>query len=42
MPTAQFNQFEKLEQPIMRRGDEKAARDRWDQHSAEWDRCLDV
>jgi hypothetical protein len=42
MPTAQFNQFEKLEQPIMRVGDEKAARDRWDQHSAEWDRCLDV
>ena len=36
-----FDQFEKLDKPVMRAGDERAARDRWDQLSADWDRCLD-
>jgi hypothetical protein len=42
MPTASFDQFEKLSKPIMREGDEQAARDRWHRHSAGWDRFLDL
>ena len=41
MPAPDIDQFEKLDKPIMRAGDEKAGHDRWDRYSAEWDRCLD-
>lgn len=42
MPTAQFNQFEKLDKPVMRSADSQdAANSRWRQLSDEWDRCLD-
>jgi len=41
MPTAPFDVFEKLDNPIMREGGDQSARDRWDQLSAKWDRCLD-
>ena len=40
MPAPDIDQFEKLDKPIMRPGDEKAGHDRWDRYSAEWDRCL--
>jgi hypothetical protein len=41
MPTAQFDQFAKLE-PVMRSPDAQDAADlRWRQLSDEWDRCLD-
>jgi hypothetical protein len=43
MPVAQFDQFQfmKLDKPIMRPGGEGAAYERWQQLSAEWDRCVD-
>jgi hypothetical protein len=42
MPTAPFDQFEKLDKPIMHKeGEEQTARDRWQQESVQWDRCLD-
>jgi len=41
MPVAQFNQFEKLDKPIMQRGGEAAAYRRWHELSAEFNRCLD-
>jgi hypothetical protein len=42
MPVAQYNQFEKLDKPIIRRAsDENTANTRWRLYSAEWDRCLD-
>ena len=41
MPVAQFDQFEMLDKPIVREGDERAAHDCWSQHSADWNRCLD-
>jgi hypothetical protein len=42
MPTAQFNQFEKLDKPVMRSADgQDEAHRRWRQLSDEWDRCLD-
>jgi hypothetical protein len=40
MPFAQFNQFEKLDRPIMVRGGEAAAYSRWRQLSDEWNDCL--
>lgn len=41
MPVAQFNQFEKLDKPIMQHGGEAAAYNRWHELSAEWNHCLD-
>jgi hypothetical protein len=42
MPVAQYNQFEKLDKPIIRHaGDENTGRDRWRSYSAIWDGCLD-
>ncbi len=41
MPTAPFDQFEKLDKPIMDAGGKDAANRRWHQLSAEWDHCLD-
>jgi hypothetical protein len=41
MPVAQFDQFEKLDQPIMRAGNDGEAQSLWDQLSAERDRYLD-
>jgi hypothetical protein len=42
MPVAQFNQFEKLEKPIMgARSTEDAARKLWDELSDERDHYLD-
>ena len=42
MPVAQYNQFEKLDKPIIRHaGDENTGKDRWRSYSAIWDRCLD-
>lgn len=41
MPGALLDQFAQLDQPIMRASNEQAARDRWDQQSAEWNRCVD-
>ena len=43
MPVAQFDQFQfmKLDKPIMPPGAEGAAYERWQQLSAEWDRCVD-
>jgi hypothetical protein len=42
MPVAQYNQFEKLDKPIIRHaGDENTGKDRWRSYSAVWDRCLD-
>jgi hypothetical protein len=40
MPVAQFNQFEKLGNPIMQRGGEAAAYQRWHELSARWNQCL--
>jgi hypothetical protein len=40
MPDAPFDQFQRLDKPIMRAGDEHAARDRWDRLSLEWNDCL--
>jgi hypothetical protein len=40
MPSAQFNQFEKLDRPIMERGGEAPAYSRWHQLSDEWNDCL--
>jgi hypothetical protein len=34
-----FDQFELLDQPIIRAGDEQGIRDRWNRRRAEWDRC---
>jgi hypothetical protein len=41
MPVAQYNQFEKLDRPIMQSGGENAAYVRWHELAADWDRCLD-
>jgi hypothetical protein len=41
MPSAPFDQFQRLDESIMREGDGEAARDFWDRLSAEWDRCVD-
>jgi hypothetical protein len=42
MPVAQYNQFEKLDKPIIRHAaDENTGKDRWRSYSAVWDRCLD-
>ena len=41
MPFAQFNQFKKLDKPIMQRGGEAAAFSQWHELTGEWNRCLD-
>jgi len=41
VPTPQFNQFDKLDRPIMQAGGGAAAWSRWHERSAEWDCCLD-
>jgi hypothetical protein len=41
MPTAQFNQFEKLDKPIMRERNRQSGHGRWHSLSTVWDRCLD-
>jgi hypothetical protein len=41
MPSAPFDQFQRLDKPIMREGDDHVARDRWDGLSAKWERCLE-
>jgi hypothetical protein len=41
MPVAPWNQFEKLDKPVMRAFDERAASTRWRLYSADWDHCLD-
>ena len=41
MPSAPFDQFQRLDRSIMREDDVEAARDFWDRLSAEWDRCVD-
>ena len=35
MPSAPFDQFQRLDKSIMREGDDHAARDRWDRLGAE-------
>jgi hypothetical protein len=41
MPVAQFNQFEKLDKPIMQVGGEATADTIWQQLSDEWNHYLD-
>jgi hypothetical protein len=41
MPSAPFDQFQRLDRSIMREDDDEAARDFWGRLSAEWDRCVD-
>jgi hypothetical protein len=41
MPTAQFNQFEKLDKPMMREHGGQSGHERWHNLSTVWDRCLD-
>jgi hypothetical protein len=41
VPVAQYNQFAKLNKPVMQVGDENEAYARWQISRAEWDRCLD-
>ena len=41
MPSAPFDQFQRLDKSIMWEGDDEAARDFWDRLSGEWDRCVD-
>jgi hypothetical protein len=41
MPTAQFNQFERLDKPIMQAGSEEEAQTLWDRLTDERDRYLE-
>jgi hypothetical protein len=41
VPVGQYNQFAKLDKPVMQVGDENDAYARWQISRAEWDHCLD-